>query len=46
MMNVMLTGEHPSKELYGGKYGKEIEKCIYVDPNGRFQNVKELVSVL
>ncbi len=46
MMNVMLTGEHPSKKLYGGKYGKIIEKCIYVDPNGRFQNVKELVLSL
>ena len=46
MMNVMLTGEHPSKKLYGGKYGKVIEKCIYVDPNGRFQNVKELIYSL
>ncbi len=46
MMNVMLTGEHPSKKLYGGKYAKIIKKCIYVDPNARFQNVKELMRVL
>ena len=46
MMNVMLTGEHPSKRLCVGKYGKVIEKCICVDPNGRFQNVKKLVSSL
>ncbi|MBO4894853.1 MAG: serine/threonine protein kinase [Clostridia bacterium] len=46
MMNVMLTGEHPSKKLYGGRYGRIIEKCICVDPNGRFRNVNELVSSL
>ena len=46
MMNVMLTGEHPSKKLYSGKYGKIIEKCIFVDPNGRFQNVKEVIRSL
>ena len=46
MMNVMLTGEHPSKKLYGGRYGRIIEKCICVDPNGRFQNVKEVIQSL
>ena len=46
MMNVMLTGEHPSKKLYGGRYGRIIEKCICVDPNGRFQNAKEVIRSL
>lgn len=46
MMNVMLTGEHPSKKLYGGRYGRIIEKCICVDPNGRFQSAKALAQSL
>lgn len=42
LMNVMLTGEHPSKKLYKGKLGKIIETCINIDPNQRFSNVREL----
>lgn len=46
MMNVMLTGEHPSKKLYSGKLGKVIEKCINIDPNRRYANAKELFDEL
>ena len=46
LMNVMLTGEHPSKKLYDGKLGKVIETCINIDPNKRYSNVRELVSKL
>ena len=46
LMNVMLTGEHPSKKLYDGKLGKVIETCINIDPNKRYPNVRELVSKL
>lgn len=46
LMNVMLTGEHPSKKLYNGKLGKIIETCINIDPNKRYSNVRELVSKL
>ncbi len=42
LMNVMLTGEHPAKKLYKGKLTPIIEKCINVDPNARFRNVREL----
>jgi len=42
LMNVMLTGEHPSKKLYDGKLTKTIEKCINIDPNKRFASAKEL----
>lgn len=46
LMNVMLTGEHPSKKLYGGKLGKVIETCVNIDPNKRYSNVRELCSKL
>ena len=46
LMNVMLTGEHPSKKLYNGKLKKVIEKCINLDPNQRFASVCELHSKL
>lgn len=46
LMNVMLTGEHPSKKLYNGKLGKVIETCINIDPNKRYSNARELVSKL
>lgn len=42
LLNVMLTGEHPSKQLYKGRLTKVIEKCINLDPNKRFASVKEL----
>lgn len=46
LMNVMLTGEHPSKKLYRGKLTTIIDKCIKLDPNARFRNVRELHSKL
>ena len=46
LMNVMLTGEHPSKKIYNGKLGKVIETCINIDPNKRYSNVCELASKL
>lgn len=46
LMNVMLTGEHPSKKLYNGRLRRIIETCINIDPNKRFCNVKELLKKL
>jgi len=46
LMNVMLTGEHPSKKLYKGKMTKIIEKCIQLDPQKRYRNAEELKKTL
>lgn len=46
LMNVMLTGEHPSKKLYKGSLRKIIEKCTEVSPDERFQNIEELIIKL
>lgn len=46
LLNVMLTGEHPSKQMYKGKCARIIDKCIKVSPKDRFQNVKEIIKKL
>lgn len=46
LINVMLTGDHPSKNLYKGRLSGVIEKCINVDPNKRFSNISELYNRL
>lgn len=46
LLNVMLTGEHPSKNIYKGKYKKIIEKAINIDPEKRFQTTVELKKYL
>ena len=46
LMNVMLTGEYPSKLFYQGRLAKIIEKCTQLDPNKRYQNIAELKADL
>ena len=46
LMNVMLTGEHPSKKMYKGKLAKIVEKCIQIDPDKRYSNTQELKKYL
>lgn len=46
LMNVMLTGEHPSKKFYKGKLTKVIEKCIQLDPKKRYNSDDELKKSL
>lgn len=43
LINVMLTGEHPSKKMCSGKWQKIVNKCTQINPDERFQNVEELV---
>lgn len=42
LMNVMLTGKHPSQDAAKGKIGSIIEKCIIVNPKKRYQNILEV----
>lgn len=42
LLNVMLTGVHPSEQLAKGRAGKIILKCTQIDPNKRYQTVEEL----
>lgn len=42
LLNVMLTGEHPSVRLADGRAGKTVLKCTQIDPRERYRSVDEL----
>ncbi len=46
LMNVMLTGEHPSKKLAEGRMGRIIERCTRVNPAKRYKSVLRLMEEL
>lgn len=46
LLNVMITGEHPSVRLAKGKAGKIVRKCTSVNPDERFQSAEKLIKAL
>lgn len=46
LMNVMLTGEHPSKHLAEGHLGRVVERCTRVNPRRRYPDVLCLMEAL
>ena len=46
LINVMLTGEHPSKRLADGKLGRVVERCTRVNPQQRYKNVLRLMEAI
>lgn len=46
MLNVMLTGKHPSIEIAKGKAGKIVRKCTHLNADERFQTVEQLIKAL
>ena len=46
LLNVMLTGQHPSKQLAKGRLGRVVERCTQVAPNKRYPNVLRLMEAL
>ncbi len=46
LLNVMLTGKHPSETIAKGKAEKIITKCTMVNPEKRFQSVEQLIKAL
>ena len=46
LLNIMLTGKHPSQELAGGRLGHIVQKCTMVNPKKRYQNVLHLMEAL
>lgn len=44
LVNVMLTGEHPSRCLAPGRMGRIVERCTRVNPAKRYKNVLRLME--
>lgn len=44
VMNVMLTGQHPSTLLAGGHMGRVIRRCTMMNPDQRFRDVRHLME--
>lgn len=46
LLNIMLTGRHPSKELTYGRLGQVVQKCTMVTPQKRYRSVLSLMEAL
>ena len=46
VLNIMLTGEHPSTKLAEGYLGDVVQKCTMINPDMRFQSADELEKAL
>ena len=46
LMNVMPTGQHPSKKLAEGRLGRIIQRCTQINPAKRYKNVLHLMEAL
>ena len=44
LINVMLTGEHPSKKICSGKWQRIVNKCTRINPKERYSSVQELIK--
>ena len=46
LLNIMVTGEHPSRKLAGGRIGRIVQRCTMVNPEKRYKNILHLMEVL
>ena len=46
LLNVMLTGQHPSRRLAEGHAGRIIRRCTMMNPDQRFRDVLGLRDAL
>lgn len=46
LLNVMITGCHPSKTLAGGKVGRIVRRCTMVSPQDRYATAEKLRRIL
>lgn len=46
LLNIMLTGKHPSREMAVGKMGRVVRKCTMTAPEQRYQSARALMEVL
>lgn len=46
LMNVMLTGKHPTERYARGRAGRIVRKCTALNPDDRYQSAKKLLEFL
>lgn len=46
LLNVLLTGQHPSQALASGRLGRIVQRCTMTNPQKRYQNVHALMEAL
>ncbi len=46
LLNVMVTGQHPSRQLAPGHAGRVVQRCTMTNPDQRYQTVRELREAL
>ncbi len=46
LLNVLLTGTHPSERLATGRAERIIRKCTQINPDDRYQTAKKLAAAL
>lgn len=46
LLNVMLTGKHPSEIIVLGKPSKIVKKCTDISPDNRYQTAEKLAEAL
>ena len=46
LINEMITGEHPSQKLAGGRWGSIVSHCTMINPDKRYASVKRLLEAL
>jgi serine/threonine protein kinase len=46
LLNVMLTGKHPSEQLARGRAGRIVRRCTAVNPDDRYPSAKRLAMAL
>ena len=46
LLNVMLTGKHPSEQLARGRAGRIVRRCTAVNPDDRYPSAKRLAQAL
>lgn len=46
LLNVMLTGKHPSEKLARGRYGRIVRRCTDINPDNRYQSAEKLSKAI